>query len=141
MSFFEYPLSSVRNTSITSCSDAAASRSARRCTSVKYAGTLITKFWFQISKDEQLARFEARRKTPHKRWKLTDEDLRNREKWDLYEVAVEEMLVRTSTADAPWTVIEGNDKYWARVKSLATLVELLRSDDEVAAALEGRRSG
>ena len=104
------------------------------------ARALIAKFWFHISKDEQLSRFEARKTTPHKAWKLTDEDYRNREKWDAYEEAVNDMLVKTSTLYAPWTVIEGNDKLYARVKSLRCLVELLGGDEELAAGLEERRA-
>ena len=60
-----------------------------------------------------------------KRWKITDEDWRNREKWDMYEEAVNEMLVRTSTTYAPWIVVEGNDKRYARVKVLRTVVDAL----------------
>ena len=89
------------------------------------SGMLVIKFWFHISQDEQLKRFEARRDTPYKAWKLTDEDWRNRESWDLYEEAVSEMLVRTSTRKAPWIVVEGNDKYFARVKVLKHLTRLL----------------
>ena len=89
------------------------------------AGTLIIKFWIHISKDEQLRRFEARKKTPYKAWKLTEEDWRNREKWGLYEEAASEMLVRTSTREAPWVVVEGNDKYFARVKVMKELVQFL----------------
>ncbi len=88
---------------------------------------LVVKYWFHIDPDEQLRRFEARQATPHKRWKLTDEDFRNREKWAAYEEAVEEMLAKTSTPAAPWTVVEGNDKYYARVKSLSHLVTLLET--------------
>jgi polyphosphate kinase 2 (PPK2 family) len=103
------------------------------------ANVLLAKFWFHISKEEQRRRFEARRDTPHKRWKLTEEDYRNREKWDLYREAVEEMLVKTSTLTAPWTVIEGEDKLWARVKTLRCLSELLASDPALAAAAEKTR--
>ena len=88
-------------------------------------GMIVAKFWIHISQDEQLRRFEARQDTPYKAWKLTDEDWRNREKWDQYEAAVEDMLLRTSTLTAPWTIVEGNDKWVARVKTLRTLVELL----------------
>ena len=91
------------------------------------AGILVIKFWIHISKDEQLKRFEARRETPYKAWKLTEEDWRNREKWGLYEEAASEMLVRTSTLDAPWVVVEGNDKYYARVKVMKELVKLLEN--------------
>ncbi len=89
------------------------------------SGVVIVKYFFHIDKDEQLRRFEARKTTPHKRWKLTDEDFRNRDKWDAYEVAIEEMLVRTSTHTAPWTLVEANDKRHARVKCLRHLVEVL----------------
>lgn len=88
-------------------------------------GFLLAKFWFHISKEEQLQRFEARKKTPHKSWKLTDEDWRNREKWEPYEAAVKDMLARTDSPAARWTVVEGNDKYFARVKTLRTVIALL----------------
>lgn len=91
-------------------------------------GTILVKFWIQISHDEQLRRFEERKRIGYKAWKLTDEDWRNREKWPLYEEAVEEMLLRTSTRTAPWTLVEGNDKYWARVKALTRLVEVLSAE-------------
>jgi polyphosphate kinase 2 (PPK2 family) len=89
------------------------------------AGMIIAKFWIHISSQEQLRRFEQRRDTPYKSWKLTDEDWRNRQKWDAYEAAVEEMLIKTSTLTAPWTVVEGNDKWYARIKALQTLVHVL----------------
>ena len=88
-------------------------------------GMILAKFWIQISPGEQLRRFEARRDTEYKSWKLTEEDWRNRARWDQYEAAVEDMLLRTSTLTAPWTIVEGNDKWFARVKTLRTLVELL----------------
>jgi len=88
-------------------------------------GTILLKFWVHISKEEQLRRFEEREHIQYKSWKLTDEDWRNREKWDAYEAAVSEMLLKTSTLTAPWTIVEGNDKFWARVKTLRTLVEAL----------------
>lgn len=87
------------------------------------SGAVIFKFWLHISRDEQLARFEHRQQIGYKAWKLTSEDWRNREKWPQYTAAVEEMLLRTSTRGAPWTLIEGNDKYWARVQVLSKLVE------------------
>jgi polyphosphate kinase 2 (PPK2 family) len=91
-------------------------------------GMILVKFWIHISPEEQLRRFEAREDTPYKAWKLTDEDWRNRQKWDEYEEAVEDMLLRTSTITAPWTVVEGNQKWYARVKSLHTLVEVLSKE-------------
>ena len=88
-------------------------------------GTVVLKFWMHIDKDEQAARFKSRQETPEKQWKITDEDWRNREKWDEYEKAVDEMIVRTSTKGAPWHVIEANDKRYARVKVLEIVVEAL----------------
>ncbi|MEG0812363.1 MAG: polyphosphate:AMP phosphotransferase [Clostridium sp.] len=88
-------------------------------------GAVVIKFWLQIDKEEQERRFNERMEDPAKQWKITDEDWRNREKWDAYEVAVNEMLVRTSTTYAPWVVVEGNCKYYARVKVLETVVDAL----------------
>ena len=88
-------------------------------------GSVIFKFWLHIDKNEQLARFEARRKDPAKRYKITDDDWRNREKWDLYESAIDEMLVKTNTDYAPWNIIESNDKKYARIKVLDILVNEL----------------
>ncbi|MBR1874096.1 MAG: phosphate--AMP phosphotransferase [Eubacterium sp.] len=88
-------------------------------------GTVVLKFWMHIDKDEQAARFKSRQETPEKQWKITDEDWRNREKWDEYEKAVDEMIVRTSTKGAPWHVIEANDKRYARIKVLEIVVEAL----------------
>lgn len=88
-------------------------------------GAVVIKFWLQIDKDEQEHRFNDRMKNPAKQWKITDEDWRNREKWDDYEIAVNEMLVRTSTTYAPWVVVEGNCKYYARIKVLETVVKAL----------------
>jgi len=88
-------------------------------------GGVVIKFWLQISKDEQLARFEARQNDPNKQWKITEEDWRNREKWDKYKKAVDEMLFRTSTSYAPWTIIESNSKYFARIKVLKTVIDEL----------------
>lgn len=89
------------------------------------AGAVLLKFWMQIDKTEQELRFKARQENPEKQWKITDEDWRNREKWDQYEEAVNEMLIRTSTPNAPWIVVEGNCKYYARIKVLETVVEAL----------------
>ena len=95
---------------------------------LKDDGFILAKFWVQISREEQLRRFEERKKIGYKAWKLTDEDWRNRAKWADYEEAVEEMLLRTSTRTAPWTAVEGNDKYWSRVKVLSKLVTLLSAE-------------
>jgi polyphosphate kinase 2 (PPK2 family) len=88
-------------------------------------GTILFKFWLHIDKEEQLRRFESRSGDRIRSWKLTDEDWRNREKWELYEAAVNEMLLKTSTISAPWTVVEGNSKMYARVKILKTIVDKL----------------
>jgi polyphosphate:AMP phosphotransferase len=90
-------------------------------------GTLVLKFWLQIDKDEQERRFKERMENPEKQWKITDEDWRNREKWDAYEKAVDEMLVRTSTTYAPWIIVEGNSKYYARIKVLQTVVDAMEA--------------
>ncbi len=84
-------------------------------------GAIVLKFWIHIDKDEQLKRFTERQNTPEKQYKITDEDWRNREKWDKYEVAVNEMLQKTSTEYAPWIIVEGNDKKYARIKILETI--------------------
>lgn len=89
-------------------------------------GVVVVKFWLHIDKDEQLARFTERQATPEKRWKITDEDWRNREKWDDYEIAVDEMIQRTSTTYAQWNIIEANDKKFARIKVLKTLNNLIK---------------
>lgn len=90
-------------------------------------GAVVLKFWLQIDKDEQEARFRSRQVTPGKEWKITDEDWRNREKWNLYEEAVDDMILKTSTNYAPWIVVEGNNKYYARIKVLETVTEALRT--------------
>jgi polyphosphate kinase 2 (PPK2 family) len=91
------------------------------------SGAVLVKFWLHLDKDEQLRRFRARERTPHKRWKITDEDWRNREKWDLYYAAVSDMLRLTSTDRAPWTIVEANDKLHARVKALDTVITAIES--------------
>jgi polyphosphate kinase 2 (PPK2 family) len=88
-------------------------------------GTILFKFWIHVDKEEQLSRFESRSGDMRRSWKLTDEDWRNREKWDLYEEAVNEMLLKTSTITAPWTVIGGNSKLYARIKILRTIIDKL----------------
>ncbi len=90
-------------------------------------GVVVIKFWLAISKEEQLKRFKEREATPFKRFKIGPEDWRNREKWDAYEEAICEMVDRTSTAIAPWTLVESNDKYFARVKILKTFCERIEA--------------
>ena len=85
-------------------------------------GIIIVKFWLQIDKEEQLRRFKAREETPYKKWKISDEDWRNREKWEEYEMAVADMIQKTSTTYAPWTVVASNDKYYSRIKVLETFI-------------------
>ena len=85
-------------------------------------GAVIIKFWVQIDKETQLERFTQRQNTPEKQWKITDEDWRNREKWDQYEEAVNEMLKKTSTSFAPWHILESNDKRYARIKALKIVI-------------------
>lgn len=92
-------------------------------------GGIVLKFWLQISRAEQLRRFKQRAKIAFKTFKITDEDWRNREKWDAYEQAVCDMIDRTSTEIAPWNIIEAEDKYFARIKVLKTIVE--RMDREI----------
>jgi polyphosphate:AMP phosphotransferase len=89
-------------------------------------GIVLVKYWIHVSKDEQLRRFKARESSPVKRWKISGEDWRNRAKWNAYEQAVSEMVERTSTHNAPWTLIAGNDKHYARIAVLRTVCERLR---------------
>lgn len=88
-------------------------------------GIILKKFWIHITPEEQEARFRARAESPLKSWKLTEEDWRNRERWDAYEQAVNDMVERTSTQLAPWSLIEGNDKRFARVRVLKEVCEAL----------------
>lgn len=92
------------------------------------AGTIVVKFWLQISQEEQLRRFKERESIEFKRFKITEEDWRNREKWDAYQQAICDMVERTSTGNAPWTLVEANDKNHARVKVLRTLCERLEAE-------------
>ncbi|MFK3942153.1 polyphosphate:AMP phosphotransferase [Pseudomonas monteilii] len=91
------------------------------------ARIVVVKFWLSIDQQTQLERFEAREAVPFKRFKITEEDWRNREKWDQYAEAVGDMVDRTSTTIAPWTLVEANDKRWARVKVLRTINEALEA--------------
>lgn len=81
-------------------------------------GAIVIKFWLQIDQDEQLRRFTGREENPDKEWKITDEDWRNRDKWEVYKIAVDEMLLKTSTVYAPWIIVEAQNKYYARIKVL-----------------------
>ena len=92
------------------------------------AGVIVVKFWLQISQEEQLIRFKAREQIAFKRFKITEEDWRNRDKWDAYQQAVCDMVERTSTGNAPWTLVEANDKNYARVKILRTLCERVEAE-------------
>ena len=96
---------------------------------------VVLKFWLHVGKDEQLARFKAREETPHKKFKITEEDYRNRERWRDYELAVNEMVLRTSTRSAPWTIVPANDKRYARVM---VLKHVLRAPGEGAGLRERR---
>ncbi|WP_020406966.1 polyphosphate:AMP phosphotransferase [Hahella ganghwensis] len=89
-------------------------------------GNVLLKFWLHVDKDEQLARFEARENTPYKNYKITEEDWRNRERWEDYENAVHEMVVKTSTDFAPWTIVPANSKHYARIMVLETICEQLK---------------
>jgi polyphosphate kinase 2 (PPK2 family) len=91
-------------------------------------GTIIIKFWLHISQEEQLRRFKEREQSDYKSWKITDEDWRNRGKWEDYEQAVEDMLLKTSTLRAPWTIVEANDKAFARIKVLQTIADKLKQE-------------
>ena len=107
-------------------------------------GMILVKLWLQISDEEQLKRFKRRQKDPLKAWKLTDEDWRNREKRGEYEEAVEDMLARTDQPYAPWNLIEGDSKRYARVKVIETVIERIEAGHEAvgdgaAAAARTRR--
>jgi polyphosphate kinase 2 (PPK2 family) len=95
-------------------------------------GMVLNKFWLHINKQEQLRRFKQREATPFKRYKISDEDYRNRAQWEVYEQAVNDMVEQTSTEYAPWVLVEGNDKRYARIKILHQLNERLTM------ALKGR---
>lgn len=86
-------------------------------------GAAVIKFWVHIDKETQLARFTERQNTPEKQWKITDEDWRNREKWDVYETAIDEMIEKTSTENAPWFIIQSNNKYYARLQAIQIVID------------------
>jgi polyphosphate kinase 2 (PPK2 family) len=93
-------------------------------------GVIVLKFWLHISKEKQYERFTARSLNPLKQWKLTDEDWRNRGKWDEYYTAVNEMIEKTSTEKAPWIIVEADDKYYARIKILKTIIQRIKKELE-----------
>ncbi|HEY2806132.1 MAG TPA: hypothetical protein VGI92_09765 [Gemmatimonadales bacterium] len=88
-------------------------------------GTVLVKFWFHITPEVQLQRFKEREQLDYKRYKITAEDWRNREKWDQYRSAVSDAITNTSTTYAPWTIVEANDKLWARIKSMRTIADAI----------------
>jgi polyphosphate:AMP phosphotransferase len=90
-------------------------------------GIVLLKYWIHITEEEQLERFTLREQTPHKQWKLTEEDWRNREKWADYELAVNDIVEHTSTHSAPWVLVEGNDKRYSRIKVIQTFCERLEA--------------
>jgi AMP-polyphosphate phosphotransferase len=90
--------------------------------------TVLIKFWLAIDKDEQAARFKARESTPHKRFKITEEDWRNRDKWDDYLKAAADMFAHTDTSYAPWYIISTNDKQQARIEVLRAILKQLKAD-------------
>jgi polyphosphate kinase 2 (PPK2 family) len=103
-------------------------------------GIVVVKFWLAVSKDEQMRRFKQREKVSFKRFKITPEDWRNRKKWGAYERAVCDMVDRTSTSIAPWTLVEANNKYYARLKVLKTLTSALEAAlDDVGGKGKKRR--
>jgi polyphosphate kinase 2 (PPK2 family) len=90
-------------------------------------GTVLVKFWLAISKEEQLKRFKQREAVGFKNYKITGDDWRNRDKWDQYTRAVCDMVDRTSTEQAPWTLVEANDKHYARIQVLKTICHQLEA--------------
>lgn len=92
------------------------------------AGAIVLKFWLHIDKDTQLERFNSRQYDPEKKWKITDEDWRNRSRWEDYKFAADEMLQKTSTTNAKWIVVESNDKRYSRIKVLKTAAEALEKE-------------
>jgi polyphosphate:AMP phosphotransferase len=91
-------------------------------------GTILVKFWLAISPEEQLRRFKLRQETPYKQYKITEEDWRNRSKWNAYEAAACDMIEKTSAETALWTLVEAEDKNWARVKVLRTVCDRLEEE-------------
>ena len=91
-------------------------------------GAILMKFFIYVDQDEQLARFKAREADPYKHWKITDEDWRNRKKWDQHKAAAEDMFKKTDTAWAPWNIVEGNFKWHARVSVIKSIVKRLQNE-------------
>jgi polyphosphate kinase 2 (PPK2 family) len=91
-------------------------------------GMILVKFWLHIDAEEQLRRFEERQQIDYKQWKITDEDWRNREKWSQYKIAVDDMIAKTSTGHAPWTIVESNSKYYSRIKTLRTVIDAIEKE-------------
>lgn len=114
------------------CTDEEYRRSAEEINDFEKAldssGAIVVKFWMEISTEEQLNRFNDREKDPMKKWKITDEDWRNRSKWDIYSKYVDSMICQTNTSYAPWYVIESEDKKFGRIKILKTLVNILEKE-------------
>jgi polyphosphate:AMP phosphotransferase len=108
-------------------------------TSLTNSGMILVKFWLHISKEEQLRRFKEREKIEYKRYKITEEDWRNREKWDTYRQAVVDVLQNTSTTYAPWTIVEANDKLWARIRTLRAIVEAIETGLGTGKKGDGKR--
>lgn len=94
---------------------------------LRSSGMVLVKFWLQIDRAEQLRRFKDREQTPAKSWKITPEDWRNRRRWPLYEQALADMFARTSSPSAPWTIVEANDKLYARIKVLRTVIDAIEA--------------
>ena len=92
------------------------------------SGAIVAKFWLSITPQEQLRRFKARQNTPYKRFKITEEDWRNRKKWPAYERAVNDMIERTSTDPAPWNIIASDDKLFSRIETLERLCERIDAE-------------
>ncbi|MGH7177265.1 MAG: polyphosphate:AMP phosphotransferase [Tepidisphaeraceae bacterium] len=90
-------------------------------------GIIVLKFWLAITPEEQLERFKSRQKTPYKQYKITDDDWRNRDRWDSYIAAACEMIEKTNTQSAPWILVESNNKEWARIKVVSTVVSHLKN--------------
>ena len=90
-------------------------------------GVVMLKYWLHLSKVEQLRRFKGREKTSFKQFKITEDDFRNRGKWNAYELAANDMVERTSTEYAPWVLVEANDKRYARIKVLKSFCDRLES--------------